>query len=193
MNAHSAAGTDRMNEKFFQSCQNILGQDLLQVVISFFCGHAIPKYFSYTCLILLPKVTQPNKLSEYRPISLSNFTNKVISKLIYLKLAPIFPTLISRNQSGFVKGRNITENFILALEIISGIKQPVVGGNIVIQLDMYKTYDSLSWSYTCLVLRRFRSGEIIIDMIWKTLLNSWYLVVVNGTKHGFFHSTRGLK
>lgn len=38
MNAHSAAGPHSMNRKFFQSCWHIIGQDLIQVVIYFFCG-----------------------------------------------------------------------------------------------------------------------------------------------------------
>ncbi|KAK6782001.1 hypothetical protein RDI58_019797 [Solanum bulbocastanum] len=78
----------------------------------------LPKYFSHACLILLPKVNQPNKLSEFRPISLSNFTSKIISKLLCLRLAPIIPSLISPNQSGFVKGRSISENIMLEQEII---------------------------------------------------------------------------
>lgn len=171
-------------------CWNIIGMDLLQVVIAFFCGYAMPKYFSHTCLVLLPKVSHPNKLSEYSPINLSNFTNKVISKLLYLRLAPILPTLISSNQSGFVRGRNIVESIMLAQEIISDTEKPTVGGNVVIKLDMAKAYDKVSWSY---VLRRFGFGETFIDMIWRTLSNNWYSVLINGTRHGFFHSIRGLK
>lgn len=33
----------------------------------------------------------------------------------------------------------------------------------------------------------------MIDMVWRTLSNSWYSVIVNGTRCSFFHSTRGLK
>ncbi|XP_075091633.1 uncharacterized protein LOC142171827 [Nicotiana tabacum] len=35
--------------------------------------------------------------------------------------------------------------------------------------------------------------EIIIDMIWRTMSNNWYSVIVNSTGHGFFKYTRGLK
>ncbi|XP_019264570.1 PREDICTED: uncharacterized protein LOC109242178 [Nicotiana attenuata] len=35
--------------------------------------------------------------------------------------------------------------------------------------------------------------EMVIDMIWRTMSNNWYSVIVNGTRFGFFHSSRGLK
>lgn len=193
MNPYSATGPDGMNGKFFQSCWDIICKDLLKVVQSFFCGHEMPKYFSHACLVLLPKVDHPNKLADFRPISLSNFTNKIISKLICLRLAPILPNLISPNQSGFVKGRSIKENIMLAQEIIHQIKKPIVGGNVVIKLDMAKAYNRVSWSFTCLVLRRFGFSEMFIDMIWRIMGNNWYSVIVNGMRHGFFHSTGGLK
>ncbi|XP_055824484.1 uncharacterized protein LOC129893019 [Solanum dulcamara] len=193
MNPNSAAGPDGMNGKFFQECWEIIKEDLFRVVLSFFNGQTLPKYYTHTCLVLLPKVSHPNKLSEFRPISLSNFTNKIISKLLCLRLAPTLPTLISPNQSGFVKNRSISENIMLAQEIIHQIKKPNVGGNVVIKLDMAKAYDRVSWSYICLILRRMGFGERFIDMVWRIMSHNWYSIIINGSRHGFFHSTRGLK
>lgn len=30
-------------------------------------------------------------------------------------------------------------------------------------------------------------------MIWRTLSNNWYSILVNSTRYGFFHSTKGFK
>ncbi|XP_055800396.1 uncharacterized protein LOC129869819 [Solanum dulcamara] len=122
-----AAGPDGMSGKFFQSCWDIISDDLLKLVQHFFNGHCIPRYISHACLVLLPKTEHPNNLSEYSPISLNNFTSKIISKLLCLRLAPILPQLISDNQSGFVKGRSISENIMPAQEIIHNIKRPNIG------------------------------------------------------------------
>nr|XP_016490751.1 PREDICTED: uncharacterized protein LOC107810475 [Nicotiana tabacum] len=78
-------------------------------------------------------------------------------------------------------------------EIVQGIKKPNKGTNVVIKLDMAKAYDRVSWSFTCIMLRRMGFNERIIDMIWKTMSNNWYSVIINGTRCDFFHSTRGLK
>ena len=98
-----------------------------------FCGNILPKYFSHACLVLLPKIDHPNKLSEFRPISLSNFSNKIIPKIFCFRLAGILPQFISENQSGFVKGRSISENIMLAQEITHRIKQPNECDNVVIK------------------------------------------------------------
>lgn len=56
-----------------------------------------------------------------RPISLSNFLNKVILMVLRNRLEHLFPTLILTNQSGFVKRRSITESFLLNQEIVVDI------------------------------------------------------------------------
>ncbi|XP_019235849.1 PREDICTED: uncharacterized protein LOC109216174 [Nicotiana attenuata] len=114
------------------------------------------------------------ELKEIVPICLSNFINKIISNVICSRLGPILPKIISANQSGFVKSRNIFENIMLAQEIVHGIKKPTVGSNVVIKLDMAKAYNRVSWSFTCIILMRMGSSEMIIDMIWRTMSNNWY-------------------
>lgn len=123
MSTISAADPDRISGKFYHSCWDIISDDLLEMVQFFFRGHSIPKFISHAFQFYSQK-NHPNKLSELRSISLSNFTNKVISKLLCLRLAPILPHLISENQSGFVQNRIISENIMFAEEIIHNIKKP---------------------------------------------------------------------
>lgn len=103
MNPTSAARPDGFNGKFYHSCWDIIKHDLLNVVLAFFGGCTMPKYMTSACLVLLPKVEFPNSLTEFRPISLSNFINKIISKVICTRPGPILPRIISANQSSFVK------------------------------------------------------------------------------------------
>ncbi|XP_019261368.1 PREDICTED: uncharacterized protein LOC109239280 [Nicotiana attenuata] len=167
MNPVSAAAPDGLNGKFFQHCWEIIKNDLFNVVNAFFCGHPMPKFMTQACLVLLPKVEFPNNLSEFRPISLSNFLNKIISKILCSRIAPILPRIITPNQTGFVKGRSISENIMLAQEIVQGIKKPNVGANVVIKLDMEKAYDRVSWSFNCIRMRRMGFSEKIIDMFFN--------------------------
>ncbi|XP_019224148.1 PREDICTED: uncharacterized protein LOC109205848 [Nicotiana attenuata] len=193
LNPPSAAGPDSMNRKFYQACWEVIKEVFLKVVLSFFRGNPMPRYMTNACLVLLPKVEFPKSLTEFRSISLSNFINKIFSKVIYSRLGPILPKIISTSQSGFVKGRNISENIILAQKIEHGIKKPTVWSNVVIKLDMAKAYDRVSWSFTCIMLRRMGFSEMTIDMIRRTMSKKRYSVIVNGTRCGFFQSTRGLK
>lgn len=75
---------------------------------------------------------------------------------------------------------------MLAQEIINDIKKPYVGHNVFIKLDMTKAYDKVSWTFTCLLLRRFGFGKIFNDFVWRIMSNNWYSIIINGHRHGFF-------
>lgn len=138
LNGDSACGPDRFNDVYFQKCWDVIGQDVCKVVAGFFDGHTLPKSITHTSLVLLPKKEIVQTFSAMRPISLSNFLNKIISRLIHDRLENLLPKLISHNQSGFVKGRNISENLLLAQKIISDIRNRGKPANVVIKLDMAK-------------------------------------------------------
>ena len=186
MNPNSSLGPDGFGGKFYQMCFGIIKDDLMAFIKSFYTGNIMPRYMSHACLVLLPKVEHPNRLKDYRPISLSNFINKIISKILSTRLSSILPFMVSDNQSGFVKGRSISENIMLAQEIIHGMKLPKEGSNVVIKLDMVKAYDRVYWAYICIVLRNMGLSEVFIDRIWRIMSNNWYSLVINGKRHGFF-------
>ncbi|XP_060202505.1 uncharacterized protein LOC132630945 [Lycium barbarum] len=75
------------------------------------------------------------------------------------RLAKVLPNIISHNQTGFVKGRSIAENILLAQEIIRDINLRAKHTNVVIKLYMAKAYDRLSWIFLTKVLRQFGFGE----------------------------------
>lgn len=59
------------------------------------------------CNTLLPK--KDNNLLEcdsYRPISLLNSKDKILAKVLASRLERVLPSLISGDQSGFVKDRH---------------------------------------------------------------------------------------
>ncbi|XP_049399871.1 uncharacterized protein LOC125863926 [Solanum stenotomum] len=141
LNGDSASGIDGFTGHFFQQCWDIIGDDVVNVVGAFFNGVTLPKSITHTNLVLLPNKDICQSFSDMRPISLSNFLNKVISRVMNDRVGVLFPSLISENQFGFVKGRSITENVLLAQEIIVDIRKRGKPANVVIKLDMAKSYD----------------------------------------------------
>lgn len=77
----------------------------------------------------------------------------------------MLPKLISDQQCGFVKGRLITYNVLLAQEIITDIGKKTRGGNITLKVDMAKAYGKVSWVFLTQFLSAFGFGELWIDMI----------------------------
>lgn len=123
MCASSSAGPDGYNGTFYQKCWHIIQEYIVAFVQAFFDGGNLTKYYSHTYLALIPKVEAPSNFSNLRPISLSNYSHKIIFKVMSKRLNPILPRIISENQSNFVKGRSIIDNIFLAKEIVHGIFQ----------------------------------------------------------------------
>lgn len=151
---NSASGPDGFTGLFYQECWDVICNDIHNMVLQCYVGATLPKLITYTNLVLLPKKNMIETFLDLRPISLSNFINKVSSRVIYDRLQRFLPSLISLNQSGFVKGRNIFENILLTQEIVTHIRLRGKPANVVIKLDMAKTYDMISWKYMLHVLRR---------------------------------------
>ncbi|WMV11057.1 hypothetical protein MTR67_004442 [Solanum verrucosum] len=193
MNSESSPGPDGVNGTFYKKCWDVIAKDLHEMILEFFSGSDIPRFISHSCLILIPKVRQPQKLNEFRPISLSNFSCKIISKILSNRLIPYMSKIISPNQTGFIKGRSISENIILTQEMAHNMKGKQPNSNVIMKLDMEKAYDRVSWNYLIQVLKQLGFSEAWNNMIWRLISNNWYSININGTRHGFFKSSRGLK
>ncbi|XP_075084826.1 uncharacterized protein LOC107774618 [Nicotiana tabacum] len=165
-NRENASGFDGFTSLFYQTCWDIIGANVHNMVLHFYGGAALPKSITHTNLVLLPKKPRVETFSDLRPISLRNFINK---------------------------GRSIFENILLTQEIITNIRLRGKPANVMIKLDMAKAYDRVSWKYLLHMLRKMGFPEHFINMVWNLMSNNWYSVLVNGQSSGFFKSTMGVK
>ncbi|PKU80440.1 integrator complex subunit 11 [Dendrobium catenatum] len=60
------------------------------------------------------------------------------------RLTNVLPKIISPFQMGFVKGRAIYDNILLAQEFCHDLDVKVRGGNSILKLDISKAYDNIS-------------------------------------------------
>lgn len=86
----------------------------------------------------------PVTWNDYRSVSICNCTHKLLSKLLNARLAGFLPLFIYENQSGFLKGRLISDNILLTQEITQALYVKTKNSNLILKLDMMKAYDKLS-------------------------------------------------
>jgi hypothetical protein len=110
-------------------------------------GHVFKFRLLNTAYIsLLPKKMDVVEVKDLRPTSLIHSFAKLVTKLMANRLAPLLPSLVSVNQSAFVRGRRIHDNCMLVQQIVKSLrrkKEP----HILLKLDISKAFESVSWSF----------------------------------------------
>lgn len=102
LNKESAPRPDGFRAFFFQTYWDIVQREVIDAVLQFFTsGWLLPNY-NANILILIPKSNNADTIEQFRPIAMAKFKFKVISKIIADRLAQILPTIISKNQKGFI-------------------------------------------------------------------------------------------
>jgi hypothetical protein len=84
----------------------------------FFSGRLL-KQVNATTISLIPKVPNPSKVTEFRPISCCNTIYKCIAKLIANRIKGLLLNLVGPFHSTFVAGRNISDNILHDVNLLN--------------------------------------------------------------------------
>ena len=144
-------------------------------------------------ITLLPKGDESlTHLYNWRPITLLNVDYKIASKAIAKRIEPILNKLVHSDQTGFVKGRYISENIRLISDIMEQTKKLNSTG-VLIWVDFQKAFDSLEWSCIQLALEGYNFGEGIVKWIQLFYKDIDSAVMNNGYLTSWFKPLRGVR
>ncbi|KAL8106747.1 hypothetical protein AgCh_023493 [Apium graveolens] len=90
-----APGNDGLNPAFFQVYWDIVGQDLCNFCKTFFQTGRLSDSVNTTLVCLIPKIKQPKKVADLRPISLCNVLMRTLSKVLANRLKLTLNIIIS--------------------------------------------------------------------------------------------------
>jgi len=172
-----------------------LHEDIYNVVHQFFqTGVLLPEY-NRTYISLIPKISHPESLDHFRPISLCNFIYKIISKILANRLKPWLPELVTLEESAFVGGRQIQDNIIIVQEVLHQIRTRKRKKHFqaVLKLDMQKAYDRVEWDFLRDYLLKIGFHTQWVKWILQCVTTVSFGIKFNGEALPYFQPTRGLR
>ncbi|KAJ3700519.1 hypothetical protein LUZ61_004224 [Rhynchospora tenuis] len=189
---NKACGPDGYPNEFFKEHWMLVKQELLSIFEHLFNQSLDLQDLNLAHIVVLPKVEGAQLMSEFRPISILNYVPKLISKVLATRLQPFLPSLISSSQTGFIRGRMISENFIVAREMVNHLRSQN-RPSVLLKLDFHKAFDSLDWNFLNKVLVQRGFPPSFISWINLLLSSSVSSVVLNGQVGPQYKHKRGVR
>jgi len=193
LNKDGAPGPDGFCAIFYQSFWSIICNDVCKAVTEFFTKGCFPPCFNSNTIVLIPKTDNADTVEQFRPIALSNFKFKIVTKILADRMVPIMKSIISDEQRGFIQGRNIRDCICTTSEAINLLHNRYFGGNIAFKVDIAKVFDTIEWSFLLKVLKQFGFNSKFCSWISAILESANLSISINGKQHGFFKCKRGVR
>ena len=115
-------GPDGFPVEFFKAFQAKLIPLLYSVYVeSLSLGSLPPTLRQASISVLLKKDEDADLCTSYRPISLMNVDTKILAKTLASRLEKVLPIIISKEQTGFIKGRELYCNVHNLLNVCSAL------------------------------------------------------------------------
>ena len=163
-------GCDGLTKEFYLAFINILLPVLCTLYdVIYESGKLSPSQKVSYITLLCKDANHPEQMTNYRPISLLNVDNKILTKALSKRLESVLEQIIHPDQSCGVPNRSIIDNCHLIRDIINYADLKNVNG-ILLSLDQEKAFDKVSHIYLFETLKAFGFGENFISWI-KVLYN----------------------
>ncbi|KAI0515490.1 hypothetical protein KFK09_008154 [Dendrobium nobile] len=176
----SAPGPDGYTFEFYKTSWNTIGRQLCEAVLAFFSTGSLPKHAKATAIALIPKRPHAQDISDYRPISLCNTFYKIIAKILANRLKDVMPLIIHPSQAGFIKDRIISDNILLAADLLKDFNSKHHQGFFCAKFDIHKAFDKVSREF--IIDRLLAKGfpETFVTWIRGCISDVYFSVSING-------------
>lgn len=161
---NKAPGLDGLTSEYYKTFWPQIRHLVYNMIIESFEEGEMPDSMKKAVVTLIHKKGNKNRISNYRPISLTNYDYKLIAFVLAERLQSVISDIVDQDQTGFIKKRFIGHNIRLVQDIIEYTSKHNVPGAL-ISLDFHKAYDSLEWNFMLEALKHFNFGDNFIKWI----------------------------
>ena len=150
---------------------------------------------NFTNIVPIPKKNDPQYITEFCPISLSNIVSWIISKVLENQIKSVLPNVISDALSAFIPDRLIIDNTTIAFEMLYHMRNQRKGktGHMAVKLDIRKVYDRVEWEFLRWIMMKIGLPEQWVNLAMEIVQTASYSILNNGEPKGFITPTLSIK
>ncbi|XP_019096508.1 PREDICTED: uncharacterized protein LOC109130881 [Camelina sativa] len=165
MPKNKAPRPDGFPVEFIWEAWGEVGSVVVEVFQDFFRSCTLPKSLNATINNLIPKVSGADRITQFRPVSCCNTVYKIISLLLKQKMKLFVSDAVQSNRVGFIQGRYLCENVLLAYELVTDfhVRGDTTRG--CLQVDIAKAYDNVDWQFMLNVLHALDLPQKFIEWL----------------------------
>lgn len=162
---NKSPGTDGLTSEFYITFCDKLAPFLHSVFTESIHNQTLPPTLYQGLLTLIPK---PNKdslrIDNWRPICLLNNDYKILAGIFAKRLKTVLDHIIDETQTGFMKGRHISNNIRLVLDLID-YAEYCPDDSFILFLDFCKAFDTIEHKFMFQALQKFGLGKYFCSAI----------------------------
>jgi hypothetical protein len=163
MRSDASPGPDGFSPGFFKHFWPVVRDDLMSLFEAFQSGDVQLHPLNQAHMVLLPKRDDVITADGFRPISLQATVLKILYKMLTNRIQSIIPTLVTLDESGFIRGREITANFAYAAELVQCCHKRRVP----------------KWNIACRPKDQGGLGIEVLEIKNRCLLSKWLFKLLN--------------
>ena len=170
---NKSPGLDGITAEFYLKFWDKLKSKLLAVYESSFELGILPECMRMGIVTLLEKKGKDRlDIANWRPITLLNIDYKLLTKTLGQRLKTVLPSLIKKDQNGFIPGGNIFFSAHTVRDILFYCKKENID-LILLALDYTKAFDSVNFDFIHKTFETFNFGETF---------KKWIKIIYSGGK-----------
>ena len=190
---YTAGGPDQITAKMIKLVIPFSVTAITHIINCSIVNGVFPSNWKKANVIPIPKIPNPSKLSDFRPISLLCTLSKILEKVISKQILAYLEenNLLERLQSGFRKKHNTATALLkISDDIFSNIDAAEV--TFLVLLDYSKAFDTVLHKLLVTKLLSLGFGDMALNWVGSYLSDRYQRVKSNGKFSDYSHIKNGV-
>ena len=189
LNSNSAPGSDGLTSDLYKTQKETFIPILTELFNNIHETKYVPPSFKHAIIKLIPKKPNDINIANFRPISLINTDEKILSHIIADRLRKVLDVLIGKHQTAHLTNRNINMS-LMKLQKFATEMSKKEG---IIALDFNKAFDKVNRNYMMEMIQRLPIDAQTKNIIEKTYEETLAFINIRGAFSLPFKTETGVR